>query len=166
MRFAPIALTFIAVLAASPALAQEREWRLDATDEDAFLIFGTPETDDVGISFWCKIGSKQAKIFLPETHADLVPGSKLEMLVKVADKTFTLPAQVSPNEEAGIPSVEAKLPADHPIFASIADAEFFAVTAGQHKTSFPTSAADFDELLKMCMASPEELTPGATGSSD
>lgn len=159
MRFKPSWLILLAVFCASPSLAQEREWKLDATDEDAFLIFGTPETDDVGISFWCKIGSKRAKIFLPETHADLVPGSKMELAIEVGGKKFDVPAKVAANEEAGIPSVEAELAVDDGLFAAIQTADFFSVMARSHKTSFPTAGSEFEDLLKLCRMNPAELNP-------
>lgn len=40
-------------LVCSPAKAQEREWSLDASDQEAYLIFGVADSDDVGVSLWC-----------------------------------------------------------------------------------------------------------------
>ena len=49
-----LTVSLIAAATASTA-AQERQWTLDASDEDAYLIFGVPESDDVGLSLWCPI---------------------------------------------------------------------------------------------------------------
>ena len=54
--FRRLSMLFAIGLLAGAAHAQEREWMLDASDEDAYLIFGVPETDDGGISLWCRIG--------------------------------------------------------------------------------------------------------------
>ena len=48
----PIMLATL-VLGSAPSLAQERIWTLDQTDAEVYLVFGVPETDDVGVSFWC-----------------------------------------------------------------------------------------------------------------
>ena len=43
----------VMVLATGGPSAQERQWSLDAGDQDAYLIFGVPDSDDVGVSLWC-----------------------------------------------------------------------------------------------------------------
>src|SRR5262249_43377919 len=73
----------IVMLAATSAFAQERQWVFDTNDEDAFLTFGVPETDDVGISFWCKIQSGEARVFLPEAGEELKPGKKVKITFNV-----------------------------------------------------------------------------------
>ena len=55
----------ILVLGSTLALAQERIWNLDQTDQEAYLVFGVPETDDVGVSFWCTLQSGIVKIYVP-----------------------------------------------------------------------------------------------------
>ncbi len=58
-------LGFLATIFVQPAFAQEREWLLDAVEEDVFLVFGVPDTNDVGVSFWCKIGTGVVSVFAP-----------------------------------------------------------------------------------------------------
>ena len=53
------------VLGSGLSLAQERIWTLDQTDAEVYLVFGVPETDDVGVSFWCTQQSGIVKIVFP-----------------------------------------------------------------------------------------------------
>ena len=79
----------IFMFAAATAFAQEREWTFDTNDEDAFLTFGVPETDDVGVSFWCKMQSGEARVFLPEAGEGLTPGRNVKVTFSVAGAKFT-----------------------------------------------------------------------------
>ena len=75
MRGAMLARPFIALaaslLGSSLALAQERVWNLDQTDNEVYLVFGVPETDDVGVSFWCTLQSGIVKLYIPEAGPDI-----------------------------------------------------------------------------------------------
>ena len=62
---------------ALPASAQEREWIFDTGDEDAYLVFGVPESDDAGVSFGCTLQSGEIRIFLPEAGDDLKPNATI-----------------------------------------------------------------------------------------
>ena len=69
--FRPLS-TFIALaMLAGTAHAQEREWVLDTSDEDAYLIFGVPDSDDVGVSLWCPIGRGVVNLFVPRPTEEL-----------------------------------------------------------------------------------------------
>ena len=72
--------TTVLALAAfsSPVLAQEREWAFDTGEADAYLVFGVPETDDVGVSFWCTIGSGEIRVFFPEAGDSLSAGQAVK----------------------------------------------------------------------------------------
>jgi hypothetical protein len=67
------ACLFALMITATASLAQERQWTMDVTETDAFMVFGVPETDDVGVSFWCTLGTPKIKIFVPEGGSDLKP---------------------------------------------------------------------------------------------
>ena len=55
MRIAFLTTYFVTLLVSTLALAQERQWSLDTVNNQVFLVFGVPESDDVGLSFWCDI---------------------------------------------------------------------------------------------------------------
>lgn len=144
-------LVFLALLGGTQlAQAQEREWILDAADEDAFLVFGVPETDDVGVSFWCKIGSGKVKLFFPEGSASLTPNTQSEFTVTIAGKDHHFKGTTSANDMTGATSIETELPVDDPVFAELQSADRFASHIGDHSTTYPLIDAGLDNLLRLC----------------
>jgi hypothetical protein len=138
---------FLVVLVSlsSAAAAQEREWSLGASGEDVFLAFGVPETADIGVSFWCKIGAQDVSVFAPLPPAD---GSQTEIKKVELDadrKTFSLAANVIENS-----SVEGRLNPQDNVLAALKASDRFVLTVGAHKTTYPLEGADFDGLLAMC----------------
>ncbi len=148
-----IATTTILACLAGTALAQEREWVLDAADEDAFLVFGVAQTDDVGISFWCKIGSEKVNLLAPESKSGLQNSLTETLALTVAGKTFNVIGRRSLGAEPGTGSVEAELTTGDPLFDAVKSADRFSLTASGHKSVYPTVGADFDGLLKLCQKS-------------
>jgi hypothetical protein len=137
-------------LAAPPALGQEREWTFDTGEDDAYLVFGVPETDDVGVSFWCSIGVGTIRIFLPEAGNALAAGKNIKLDVRINGKTFSLDGDTAPNEESGATSVEAQIATTDPFFAALPAADRFSVKIGKEESVFPLEGADFDSLLRVC----------------
>jgi len=144
-----LTVSLIAAATASAA-AQERQWTLDASDEDAYLIFGVPESDDVGLSLWCPIQKGEINIFVPEAHATLPAGKEVTLVIKAGDETAEIPARTEVNEEAGATSVEARANADHPVFAAMLQTDRFRVIVADEENVFPLVDADLDGLLALC----------------
>ena len=132
------------------SLAQERVWNLDQTDHEAYLVFGVPETDDVGISFWCTLQSDIVKFYVPETDPTLKIADSVAFEVSISDKTYPLKGKTSVNEESGSTSIEAELKTADPIFAALETASHFSVQAGTSNQIFPLEEADFSGLLDAC----------------
>ncbi len=147
---AAIILASLAGPLTSSVFAQEREWVLDAADEDAFLVFGVAQTDDVGMSFWCKIGSGKINLLAPEYNAGVNPSLTETLALTVAGKTFNVMGRRSFGAEPGSGSVEAELALNDPLFDAVKSADRFSLTASGHKSVYPTVGADFDGLLKLC----------------
>ncbi len=141
-------------LATTPVNAQEREWTLDRTDQDVFLVFGTPETDDVGASFWCRIGTPTVRFFLPlpqsRPHARIPSSLKLS----VSGKTFTLPVLLNKDESRESNTLEAEFATESPLFEVLRSADYFAVSFGNGKRIFPLVNADVEGLLRLCTSPP------------
>ena len=150
----PILLAAL-VLGSAPSLAQERIWTLDQTDAEVYMVFGVPETDDVGVSFWCTIGSRKLKIFVPDGSADLAPNITAPFIVKIDELTFTLPGRTSANEMSGETSIETELSTDDPVIKALETADHFSVTAARHTTVFPLADANLAGLLSLCFGEPE-----------
>ncbi len=132
------------------AIAQERVWNLDRTDQEAYLVFGVPETDDVGVSFWCTLGSGIVKIYIPEADPSLKPAESVDIKLEIASKSYPLKGKTSVNEEAATISLEAELKTSDPLFSALREANHFAVRVGASNHTFPLGEADFANLLEVC----------------
>jgi hypothetical protein len=137
-------------IAAPVALAQEREWNFSTGEEDAYLVFGVPETDDVGVSFWCTIGMGEIRIYLPEAGADLKAGQKLPIEIDVNGGQFSFTGEAAPNEETATISAEAHVEATNPMFNALPTADRFIVKIGKEESVFPLQGADFESLHRVC----------------
>jgi len=144
-----IALAAI-VLGTGLALAQERVWTLDQTDNEVYLIFGVPETDDVGVSFWCTLQSGIVKLYMPEAGPEIKAGTRVNFELKVAAKVYPLKGAAAVNEESAGTSLEAELKATDPLFSALQAANYFAVKAGSSNHVFPLGEADFSTFLDVC----------------
>jgi hypothetical protein len=133
-----------------PASAQEREWTFDTGEQDAYLIFGVPETDDAGVSFWCPIGSGEVHIFVPETSDKLKANAVAHIDVAVGGKRFGYAGKTQVNEESGVPSAEAVIDAKDQLFGALQAADRFTVKVDGQEEVYPLAGADFPSLLRTC----------------
>lgn len=134
------------------ATAQERQWIFDATDTDAYLVFGIPETDDIGISFWCTFGTEKIKIFVPEGGTDVKADIDANYTITIAEKPFTISGKTAVNELADGVSIEGELFIDDPLFSSLKTADRMQVAFGNHSTTFPLDSDEINNLLTVCAA--------------
>ena len=141
------------VCAALPAWAQEREWIFDTADEDAYLVFGVPESEDAGISFGCTLQSGEIRVFVPEAGDDLKPDQKVKLTIAVGGKTFAYDGMTSPNEMAATTSAEATMPATDPLFTELRKTDRFTVKTGAEENIFPLEGSDFESLVRACSKS-------------
>ena len=143
-------LAGLLICAAGTAWAQEREWLFDTGDEDAYLVFGVPETDDAGVSFGCTLQSGNIRLFVPEAGEELKPDQKITVTIVVGGKPFTYDGTTTANEMSGTTSAEAEIPAGDAIFADLRKADRFEIRAGTEDNIFPLEGADFDSLVRAC----------------
>jgi hypothetical protein len=143
-------MSALLIVVALPAAAQEREWTFDTTDEDAYLVFGVPESEDAGISFGCTLQSGDIRLFVPEAGDDLKPDQKIEVVISAGGKTYTYDGQTSPNEMAATISAEAIIPAGDPLFTDLRDTDRFTVKTGTEENTFPLEGSDFESLVRAC----------------
>ena len=139
-------------LASGEALAQEREWSLDASDQEAYLIFGVADSDDVGLSLWCPLKKGLVNLFVPRPTAELakLDRHKVPLTLKVGSETETFGAKIDLNREALNSSVEVEMPADSKLLKAMATADRFTVTVGGEDVVFPLYSADIPALLDLC----------------
>jgi hypothetical protein len=144
------AALMLALLYPVKATAQEREWQLDAQGEDAFLVFGVPNTTDMGISFWCKIGEKTMSLYAPLPHNLKSIGAKVALKIDSA----TFPLEPKFNTEKGATTVEALLKPQDEIFEALNETARIALLIANHKAVFPTEGANFRAFNSLCATAP------------
>ncbi len=144
------AMLIVATPAIAPAIAQEREWTLDTnSDDEAYMTYGVPDTEDVGLSLWCKIGSNALNIFVP--RSGWKPGSKnpIEIAITAASITDRVKAKIQDTQSEKI-SVEATVKTTSPLVQALPQAEHIDIDTGKHKLIVPLYDAPVSNLLRLC----------------
>lgn len=146
----------LATLSAARAEPDARVWTLggleDKNADSIYLGYGVPESDDSLGSFTCAPGSGVVKIWIAETSDKLKAGPSATAILSVGDKKAKVAGKLLPNEEAGVPSFEGRLPAKDPIFQAMTQGETLTVAVGPGKHDAPlTGAADkFKKFAAAC----------------
>lgn len=140
------------VLAAGHALAQEREWSLDASEQEAYLIFGVADSEDVGVSLWCPAHKDVVNLFVPRPTEELQKlGRKhVAMVVKAGEETATFAGKIEISQDGPNSSVEVEMPVTHPLLKALEHADRFSVEIDRHEVVFPLYDADIEGLLDNC----------------
>jgi hypothetical protein len=152
MRF----VLFFIFLFSTPVLAQERAWQLDVADEDVYLVFGVPDTDDVGLSLWCKINSDVVRIYVPEGSSKLKPDQSTQIKLSVKNTDYEVMGKTSENRSSGRTSVEVEMRPTDPAILALLTADHFTMTIADHLTVTPLIEADVAGLLKLCGQAPAQ----------
>jgi hypothetical protein len=134
------------------ALAQEREWTLDASDQEAYLIFGVADSEDVGVSLWCPAKKGIVNLYVPRPTSELQKLSrhKMPMTVTAGSETATFGAKIEVNPGAPSSSVEVEMPVDSPLLKALQKADRFTVKIDAQQVVFPLYDADVSGLLDLC----------------
>ena len=145
-----IAAALALPLLSMPAAAQERAWNFDQTDTDAYLVFGVPESDDIGLSLWCTQRSGNITLFLPETDAKIKPDSTAKLTVELAGKRYRYNGKTTANQEAGSTSAEVILKVTDKLFTAMREADRIKIIVGKSVHTFPLLEVDIETLLQLC----------------
>ena len=145
-------LGLMAGAAPAAAEAQEREWSLDASDNEAYLIFGVPDTDDVGMSLWCNVGKGMVSVYLPVPTAEITlkHDKSAPLTITAGSETATFRGKADVNKEAAVSSVEAEMAVDHPVMKALLTADWFKVSSGAVEVTYPLYDADVAGLMELC----------------
>ena len=141
---------FLALLASAGANAQERQWSLDTVNNQVFLVFGVPESDDVGLSFWCDIGKSTVQAFLPETVAVIHSGENITIGMNVDGHSEKIVAKVARDTGTQKLTVETTFGLAGSLMKSLRAGQSLGVNVKGHVSSFPIADADFDGLVDAC----------------
>ena len=147
-----LALLLALGLASGAAHAQERDWALDASDQEAYLIFGVSDTDDVGVSLWCRTRKDMVNLYVPRPTAELEQLSrrKVPLTVKAGEETATFAGKIDLNRGYPSSSVEVEMPVDNSLLKALEKADRFSVKIGDQEVVFPLYNADVTTLLGLC----------------
>ena len=147
-----LALLLALGLASGAAHAQERDWALDASDQEAYLIFGVSDTDDVGVSLWCRTRKDMVNLYVPRPTAELeqLDRRKVPLTVKAGEETATFAGKIDLNRGYPSSSVEVEMPVDNPLLKALEKADRFSVKIGDQEVVFPLYNADVTTLLGLC----------------
>ena len=150
-----LALVFALGLLTGQALAQEREWTLDASDQEAYLIFGVADSDDVGVSLWCPTKKGITNLYVPRPTAELqkLDHHRVPMTVTAGSETATFAGKVDLNLGSPSSSVEVEMPVDSPLLKAMEKADRFSVKIDGQDMVFPLYDADVSALLDLCRKS-------------
>ncbi len=144
-----LAFGFLAVMV-SAATAQERQWTLDSTDNQVFLVFGVPETDDVGLSFWCEINKGTVSAYMPEPQVKLRDGERTRMTIVIDGKVTKLAGKAEKDAATGHFTVEAPFKLKDALMKRLHDGQSILVSVKGHATTYPLEDADFDGFVGAC----------------
>ncbi len=139
-------------LMAGAAQAQERDWTLDASEEDAYLIFGVPDSDDVGVSLWCRIGRGAVYLYMPVSAALITPDKDKTAPVTIiaGQQTATFRGKAEIDAKGSFSSIEAELDAGHPIITALRTVDRFTVKTGTAEVVFPLYNSGVSDLFELC----------------
>jgi len=139
-----------AIMSVTAALAQEREWSWGVSETEAFLVFGVPESEDVGISFWCPQGNDEIRIFIADANVKLAPDIDTKIEFDAGDKEFSIAARTMLNELDATTSAEGAVPATDPLFPALQAVDRFNITVSGESQTFPSAGQDFANLVEAC----------------
>jgi hypothetical protein len=148
MRF--FLILFVLLLQSAALQAQERQWRLDASDKDAFLVFGVPDTDDAGLSFWCKIGSGTVSIFAPFDRSLIKKDQTAPVELAIDEQKFAIKMKASLDVNSKTGSLQGPVSVNGTVMQAVTNANTFSFTAFGQRKNYPLADADVAGLLRVC----------------
>ena len=144
-------ITFLAIFATPQlAWAQERLWSLNASEKEAFLVFGVPDTDDVGLSFWCEIGTNKTSFFVNGAPLRLKQNQSTNIKVTVDNQVFVVKAKAAISSRGQRPSLEGQFKNDDPMLKAAQNGSILKVTVLGQTNTYPLIDADFTGLQRSC----------------
>lgn len=150
MRLTFMALCVFALSATVQAQAQERQWSLDTVNNQVFLVFGVPESDDVGLSFWCDIGKTKVQAFLPEGVAAIRRGQQIKINVKIDAYSEKILALVAGDDGSQKLTVETTFGLQGSLMKALRAGQSLGINVNGHESHFPLADADFDGFVGAC----------------
>jgi hypothetical protein len=145
------ALLASTIFEAIPAFAQEREWTLQTnSDDEAYMTYGVPDTEDIGLSFWCKLGSKKVNLYIPRSGWKSGSAKQIDITVTAASTTIHTKAKLQNDGKPDNTSLEVMIETNNEIITALPEAQHLDIDTGKHKTIIPLYDAPVTNLLRLC----------------
>jgi hypothetical protein len=142
------------LLSASPAAAQVRSWVADEADGAVWIIYGTPESDDVLLSVACEKATKTVTVWFATEPVSAKNPETLPLVIASEGGTMRLTGQGSRSEMDDAYSLEAKTPLTPALERLLVDARKIAVQAeGAGKAEMPlddVAVTGAQDVVKGC----------------
>jgi hypothetical protein len=146
-----VAITFLTLAFTLPAYAQEREWSIDTNGEnEAYMTYGVPETEDIGLSLWCKIGGKNLNLYVPQSGWQTGTTKFVDVKIVAEPAQVNIKGKLQDDPTRDSASVEAMLELASPLVTALQDAQHIDIDTGKHKIVTPLYDAPVSSLLRMC----------------
>jgi hypothetical protein len=146
-----LALATIFVGLSLPVQAQEREWSIDTNGEnEAYMTYGVPETEDIGLSLWCKIGSKNLNLYVPQSGWQTGTAKFVDVKIAADPVQINIKGKLQEDPTRDSASVEAMIELASPLVTALPDAQHIDIDTGKHKIITPLYDAPVSSLLRLC----------------
>ena len=142
---------FYLISLSSFAFAQERQWSLDSNEQNIFLVFGVPDTDDVGLSFLCKAGQRDISILFQINAAAMKPRLHNQLRIKASGQDFTIPAKVTPSQTPDSFAIEGQMKLDDNIWKALSASSDVTFIINNQTAIYPLTDANFVGLKSFCL---------------
>jgi hypothetical protein len=130
--------------------ADDYVWTLDKQPDAITLTYMIPDSDAMSVSLSCTPSKKLGSYFDIETSEKLDGKKKAEVKLSVNGKSFKYKGDVTPNEEAGVPSFGADIPLKDKFWDELAKAKEFESVIGGVRDVQTLKGADIATFLKAC----------------
>jgi hypothetical protein len=142
----------IALLAVTSACAEARQWIFDDNPEAPTLTYGTPDSDDILISFSCEPDVQSMTVVEAVGAAKLEPGRATPFRLSAGTATLELTGDAIANEINGAVNIEVVGPPNPRLFALLKAGPSLAIEVIGEKETIPLKdvAAHVAVLEKLC----------------
>lgn len=143
----------------APAIAEDEAWHGGASKDGtrASLYYGAKANPEIlSVSLDCATFTGVVTVFLPESDEAFKPGYPACMTLSAGKASSKVCGGTSPNELAGIPSLEGMTGVNDPVLQAMRKASALTIQVGggkPYKISLKGAGAKVDAFLKACAPS-------------
>jgi hypothetical protein len=142
----------VMLLSAIPAAAEGRVWLADGDEEVATLIYGTPESDDMLLSFTCERASKIVTVWFALQQVPPKTPDSLPLTLASAAGHIELKAEGTHSQMDDSYSLQAQTPLTPELEKTLTGARLLTVKVEKQNTEVPLDDAALRGAEKLVAA--------------